>query len=70
MISRWSLSDSKSPQVTRSLLSILADLNSAVVWMDFTSPLISKSTSPSANLLVNVSRAPTTIGRIHAHKFF
>ena len=28
----WSLSDSKSPQVSRTLLSILAGLNNAVVW--------------------------------------
>ena len=29
----WSWSDSKSPQMSRTLLSILADLKSAVVWM-------------------------------------
>ena len=29
----WSLSDSKSPQVSRTLLSILAVLNNTVVWM-------------------------------------
>ena len=33
----WSLSDSKSLQVFRTLLSILVDLNNAVVWM---SPLV------------------------------
>ena len=29
----WSLSDSKSPQVSRTLLCILAVLNNVVVWM-------------------------------------
>ena len=29
----WFLSDSEFPQVSRTLLSILADLNNAVVWM-------------------------------------
>ena len=31
MVFHWSLSDSKSPQISRTLLSILADLNNAVV---------------------------------------
>ena len=43
MVFHWSLSDSKSPQVSRNLLSILAFLNNVVVWMVFTRPLISKS---------------------------
>ena len=33
MVSYWSLSDSKSPQVSRNLLNMVADLNNAVVWM-------------------------------------
>ena len=33
MVFHWKLSDSKFPQVSKTLLSILADLNSAVVWM-------------------------------------
>ena len=33
MVSHWNLSGSKSSQVSRTLLSILADLNNAVVWM-------------------------------------
>ena len=33
MIFHWSLSNSKSPQVSRTLLSILADLSNAIVWM-------------------------------------
>ena len=33
MIFHWCLSDSKSPQVYRTLLSILTNLNNAVVWI-------------------------------------
>ena len=33
MVFHWSLSDSKSPPVSRTLLSILAVLNNAVLWM-------------------------------------
>ena len=43
MVFHWSLSDSKSPQVSWTLLFILADLNNVVVGMVFTCPLISKS---------------------------
>ena len=42
MVFHWSVSDSKSPQVSRTLLSIRADLNNAVVWMVSTHPLIFK----------------------------
>ena len=61
MVSHWILSDSKSPQVSRTLLCILADLNKAVVWMVSTRPIISKSSSPCTNPLVTVPRAPITI---------
>ena len=48
--SRWILSESKSPQVPRSLLTVLADLNKAVVWMvSSTRPLIFKSSGPCIN---------------------
>ena len=40
MVSQWSLSDIKSLQVSRALLSILTDLNNAVVWIVSTRPLI------------------------------
>ena len=33
IVFQWSLSDSKSPQVSRTFLSILAVLNNVVVWM-------------------------------------
>ena len=40
------LCDNKSPHVFRTLLSILADLNNAVIFMVSTSPLIFQSSSP------------------------
>ena len=52
MVFHWSLSDSKSPQVSRTLLSILAYLNNVVVWTVSTRPVISKSSSPCTNPLV------------------
>ena len=73
MVFHWSLSDSKSSQVSRSLLSILADLNNVVVWIVATRPVISKSTSPCTNPLVTLPRAPITIGitvTFMFHSFF
>ena len=43
MVFLWSLSDSKSLQISKTLLCILADFNNAVVWMVSTCPFISKS---------------------------
>ena len=40
MVSHKSLNDNKSPQVCRTLFSILADLDNAVVWMITSRPLI------------------------------
>ena len=73
MVFHWSLSDSKSPQVSRTLLSILAVLNNAVVWMVSTRPPTSKSSSPFSNPWVTVPNAPITIGIIVTcmfHSFF
>ena len=73
MVFHWSLSDSKSPQVSRTLLSILAVLNNAVVWMVSTRPPTSKPSSPFSNPLVTVPNAPITIGIIVTfmfHSFF
>ena len=50
------------PQVSRTLLSILADLNNVVVWIFSTRFLISNSSSPFNNPLVTVSRTPITVG--------
>ena len=52
MVFHWSLSDSKSPQVSRTLLSILAVLNNVVVWMVSTRSPTSKSSRPFNNPLV------------------
>ena len=73
MVFHRSLSDSKSPQVSRTLLSILAVLNNAVVWMVSTRPPTSKSSSSFSNPLVTVPNAPITIGIIITcmfHSFF
>ena len=75
MVFHWGLSDSKSPQVSRTLLRILAVLN-AVVWM----VSARRTTSKSPNLfnnplvtLVTVPKTPVTIGAIGTfmfHSFF
>ena len=73
MVFHKSLSDSKSPQVSRTLLSILAVLNNAVVWMVSTRPPTSGSSSSFSNPLVTVPKAPITIGMIVTcmfHGFF
>ena len=54
MISLWILSDSKSPQFSRTLLSIQDNLNNAVFWTFSTHPLISKSSRPFIHSLVSV----------------
>ena len=41
MAFHWSLSYSKSPRVSRTLLSILVDFTNSLVWMVFTNPIIS-----------------------------
>ena len=61
MVFHWILSDSKSPQVSRTLFSNLDDLNNAVVWIVFTR-IISKSSSSLNNLLGIILNAPITIG--------
>ena len=69
MVFHWSLSDSKSPQVSKTLFSILTVINNAVVWMVSTRPFISKPFSPFINPLGTVPRAPTTIGIIVTFMF-
>ena len=73
MVFHLRLSDRKSPQASRTLLSILAFLNNAVVWMVSTRPPTSKSSSPFNNLFVTVPKASITIGIIVTfifHSFF
>ena len=48
-------------QVSRTLLSILTDINNAVVWTVSTRSIISKSSSLRINPLLTVPRAPITI---------
>ena len=71
MVFHWRLSDSKSPQVSRTLLSILVVCNN--VWMVSTRPLTSKSSRVFNNPLVTAPKAPITIGTIVTfmfHSFF
>ena len=73
MVFHWSLSESKSPQVSRNILSILAVLSNAVIWIVSTRPPTSKSSRPFTNPLVIVPKAPVTIGTIVTfmfHSFF
>ena len=73
MVYHWSLSDSKSSQVSRTLPSILAVLNNVVVLIVYTRPPTSKSSSPFSNLLVTVRNEPITFGIIVTcmfHSFF
>ena len=73
MVLHWSLSDSKSPQVSRIRLRILAVLSNAVVWIVSTRPPISKSSRPFNNPFVIVPNAQITIGTIVTfmfHSFF
>ena len=74
MVFHWILSDSKSPQVSRTLLSILAVLNNVVVWIvPPPRPPTSKSSSPFSNPFLTVPNAPITIGVIVTsmfHSFF
>ena len=69
MVFQWSLSDSKSPQVPRTLFSILAVLNYIVVWMVSTRPPTSKSSCPFTHPLVTTPKAPITIGIIVTFMF-
>ena len=54
MVFHRSVKDSKFPQVSETLLSILADINIAVVWMISTRPLFSISS-------ISVPNTPITI---------
>ena len=69
MVFHLSLSDSKSPQVSRTLLGILAVLHNVVIWMVSTRPPTFKFSSPFSNPLVTIPNAPITIGIIVTYMF-
>ena len=70
MVFHWSLSDSKSLQVSRTRLRILAVLSNAVVWIVSSRSPTSKSSRPFNTPLVIVPNAPITIGTIVTHMFY
>ena len=73
MVIHWSLRDSKSPQVSRTLHSMLAVLNNAVVRMVSARPSTSKSSSLFSNPLLTLPKIPITIGitvTFMFHSFF
>ena len=69
MVFHRSLSDSKSPEISRTLLSILAVLSYVIVWMVSTRPLISKFSIPFNNYLVTVPKALIANGIIVTFMF-
>ena len=71
MIFPWSLRDTKSPQISRTLLSIRADLNNSVVIMISARPSISRSSNPLIKPLGIVPRAPIRITiKFMFHSFY
>ena len=73
MVFHWSLSDSRSPQVSRTRLRILAVLSNAVVWIVSTRLPTSKSSRSFNNPLVIVPKASIAIDTIVTfmfHSFF
>ena len=69
MVVHGSSGDSKSPQVSRTLLSIRFVLNNAVIWIVSTRPPNSKSSSFFNNPFVTVPEAPIPIGTIVTFMF-
>ena len=73
MAFHYSLSDSKSPQLSRTFLSILAVLNNVVVWTVSTRPTTSKSSILFNDPLVTVTKSSAMIGIVitfMCHSFF
>ena len=62
MVCHWSLSDNKPPQVSRTLLSTLADPKKAVVLIVSTCPLIFNSSCTFTHPLTIVLSTPITTG--------
>ena len=72
MVFYWKLSDSKSTQISRTLFSILADLNNATVWMVSILPLITNSSSLFSKSLGTVPSVPAinvSIVTLNFHSF-
>ena len=69
MVFHWRLNDIKSPQVSRTLLSILTVFDNAVFWIVSTRPPTSKSSRAFNNPLVAMPKAPITIGKIVTFMF-
>ena len=73
MVLHRNLSDSKSPQVSRTRLRILAVLSNVVIWIVSTRPPTPKSSRAFYNHLVIVPKTSITIGTIVTfmfHSFF
>ena len=62
MVFRWSLSDGKSPRISRIVLGILADLNNSIVCIVPARPLISSSSRSLTHPLRIVPCIQITIG--------
>ena len=69
MFFQWGMSVCKSPQVSRIVLSISADLNNGVVEIVYIHPPISKSPNPLSKPLETVSTSLIPIGITTALKF-
>ena len=54
MVYHWSVNESEFPQVSRTLLSILTNLNNTVVWMVSTCPVTCKSFNLFTNSKVSI----------------
>ena len=69
-VSHWSLSDSKSSQVSRILFGILSDSDHDVLWMLSTRPrFFFKSSCSFISPLMTVPRTPITIGIVVTFMF-
>ena len=65
MAFHWSLTDCRSSQVSRTLLSILADLTNTAVWMLLIHSLIFNSSSLFTKRLGTIPSIPITIAMSH-----
>ena len=70
MVFPWSLIDSKSSKVFRTLLSILAYLSKIILWIVSICPLFSQSSSPCTNPFVTEPRPISITVSFLFHSFF